>query len=152
MMARPSITAGQQAQKPYVDRKLSAMLTAMLGDRRGGKWYVYLAYDRCQTLRYVGQSGILIGRLSQHKTSGRLGDPAYQQANDWADLVAISCWNAVQVQACERSLIHLFHPPDNKKCERPGCRHYLDGNGSAPVNRRTVTKNLRGLSIVTPNT
>jgi hypothetical protein len=147
MMASTSVGGGSPVNKPYVDRKLSTILSATLTGKRSGTWYVYLAFDRRQYLRYVGQTGTLLSRLSQHRANGRLGDAAYQQGGDWADMVAVSCRGDVQVKALERKLIHGFHPPDNRKCEMPGCRYYLDGLPSILASRAAVNKNLRGRGI-----
>lgn len=145
-MASASVT-GAPSNRPYVDRKLSAMLSGTFAGRRWDSWYVYLVFDRNQLLRYAGQTGALFSRFSQHRTAGRLGNPARHQGDDWADVMAIGCRNEIQVKAFERKLIHGFHPPDNKKCELPGCRHYLDGGEFYAASRGAVNKFLRGRGI-----
>jgi hypothetical protein len=152
-VADPTIPAlepaapGLVANKAYVDQKLSAMLSATLFGGHWDRWFVYVVFDRRQYLRYVGQSGTLFSRFSQHKSGGRLGERGRQQPTDWAEVIVICCWNEIQVRAQERKLIHRFHPPDNRKCEVPGCRHYLDGAQAEAVNRTTVNKELRTRKI-----
>jgi len=146
MVASPSVT-GAPSNRPRVDRKLSAMISSTLCDKRWGSWYVYLVFDRRQVLRYAGQTGSLFSRLTQHRAAGRLGDPAFHQGDDWNDVMAIGCRNEIQVKAFERRLIHGFHPPDNKKCEQPGCRHYLDGDEFFAATRAAVNRYLRGRGI-----
>ncbi len=142
-MANTSVTG-----RPYVDKKLGAMLSATLSGLGSGNWYVYLVFDRRGFLRYAGQSGALFSRFTQHKAAGRLGESAQQQRDDWVGVAAIACGNVTQARATERKLIHAFHPPDNRKCETPGCRHYLDGLGFIPASRGAVNKALRTRGIV----
>lgn len=139
--------AQQQDNKPYVDRKLGALLSMAMFGRRWDSYYVYLTFDRRQLLRYVGQTGSLFDRFSQHRSAGRMGIPAFQQGGDWADLMAIWCWNDLQARAVERRLIHKFHPPDNRRCEVKGCRHYLDGTEIVPADRAAVNLVLRARHI-----
>lgn len=138
---------GRNATKPYIDRKLSAALTATLCGQRWDTWYVYLAFDRRQCLRYVGQTGVVFSRLAQHRAAGRPGNPEHQRGEDWVSIAAVACRSDVQVKAQERRLIHGFHPPDNRKCETPGCRYYLDGLEVVVASRAAVNKCLRGLGI-----